>query len=84
MNPLNTFPPEHTLAETVDGVTYRGRWYIDNHVVVLYVGSVGPLTKMVLSVSPEIVAHQLFHEFMANEVTRRRAQRAKGSDPESG
>lgn len=65
-------------------LTYRGRWFIDNHVVVLYVGSAGPLTKMVLSGSPEIAAHQLFHEFLANEVTRRRVQRVKGSDTDSG
>lgn len=76
MDPYNSYPTQRTLTETVDGVTYRGRWFVDNQVVVLYVGSAGPLTKMVFRDSPDIAAHQLFHEFLANEVTRRRVQRA--------
>ena len=76
MKPFYTHPPERTLTETVEGVTYRAHWFIDNHVVVLYVGSAGPLTKMVLRNSPETVAHQLFHEFLVSEVMRRREQNA--------
>ena len=76
MKPFYTHPPERTLTETAKAVTYRGRWFIDNQVVVLYVRSAGPLSKMMLGNSPDTAAHQLFHEFPANEVTRRRVQEA--------
>jgi hypothetical protein len=70
MKPFNPHAPERTFTETFDGVTYHGRWFIDNQVVVLYVGSNGPLTKLILGASPEIAAQQLFRDFAADEIRR--------------
>jgi hypothetical protein len=80
MNSSNTYPRERAFAETVDGVTYRGHWFIDNQVVVMYVGSASPLTKMILGASPEITARQLLYEFVASEVNMGRLQIATGSN----
>lgn len=84
MDPYNSYSSQHILTETVDGVTYCGRWFVDNQVVVLYVGSAGPLTKMVFRDSPDIAAHQLFHEFLADEVIKRRLQRTTELDAQGG
>ena len=62
--------PEHHLTETVDGVTYRGHWFIDNQVVVLYVGSAGRLTKLLLKGTPDAAAQELFREFLVHETNR--------------
>jgi hypothetical protein len=70
--PFYTHSPEHILTETMDGVTYRGQWFINHQVVVLYVGASGPLTKMLLRDSPEATAQQLFQEFLADESSRHR------------
>jgi len=75
--------PTSAFTETIDGVTYHGHWFIDNQVVVLYVGSVRPLTMM-LGTSPEITAQQIFHEFLADEAIRRRVQPPTGTDPQPG
>jgi hypothetical protein len=80
MNHDSAYTSERSLTETVDGVVYRGRWFIDNQVIVLYVGSAGPLTRMLLGSSPEIAAQELFREFLANESSPRGGQGAAESD----
>jgi len=84
MNPSNTYSPERTLTAAVDGVTYRGHWFIDNQVVVMYIGSTGPLSKLILGTSPEIAAQRLFNEFMAHKSIRRGVQRATEPDAQLG
>jgi hypothetical protein len=64
----------------VDGVTYRGHWFISDQVIVLYVGSATPLTKMILDASPEATARQLFREFVANQI----APRSTGKNTKRG
>jgi len=77
MDPYNSYPTGLIVTETVDDVTYRGHWFIDNQVIVLYVGSAGPLTKMVLGDSPAVTAKKLLREFLANELAGRRPQGAQ-------
>ena len=90
MSSLSTYSSERSLTKTVDGVTYRGRWFVDNHVVILYVGSAGPLTKLVLGASPEVAANKIFHEYLAGESIRNRAkpfaesEGTDGTSPSSG
>lgn len=60
-----------TLIETIEGVTHRAQWFVDNHAVVLHVGSPWPLGGMLFGLliggTPECVAIRLFHEHLARK-----------------
>jgi hypothetical protein len=58
-----------TLTETIAGVTHRAQWFVDNHAVVLHVGSPEPLGDVLFGLlvggTPECVAIRLFQEYLA-------------------
>jgi hypothetical protein len=61
-----------TLIETIEGVTYRAQWFVDNHAVVLHVESSEPVQAMLFGLlidgTPERVANRLFREYLAGTV----------------
>jgi hypothetical protein len=63
------------LSETIEGVTHRAHWFVDNHAVVLRVGSSEPLSRMLvgllMSGAAERVAIRLFHEYLAGSAAKR-------------
>jgi hypothetical protein len=63
-------PLEGTLTETIGDVTYHARWYVDYQAVVLYIGTRGPMTKMLTTCAPDVVARQMLQEFSVKELAR--------------
>jgi hypothetical protein len=63
-----------TLVETIEGVTHRAQWFVDNHAVVLHVGSSEPLSRMLFGLliggAAECVAIRLFHEYLAGSAAK--------------
>jgi hypothetical protein len=58
-----------TLSHTIEGVTHRAQWFVDNYAVVLHVRSFEPLGGMLFGLliggTAECVAIRLFHEYLA-------------------
>jgi hypothetical protein len=58
------------MVATIDDRTYEGRWFVENGVVNLYVGLVGPMTTALSSGSGRNEAHLLFREYISRSASR--------------
>jgi hypothetical protein len=53
------------------GVTYTGTWKLEDGVVCLYVGDVGPMTTLLGSSTPTVLASILLREFLEGAKNRK-------------